>query len=108
MNYNPSQSVYGGSFLGNSGNGNAPARNFAYQDQSKANFLSEAITKGVLNARRGTAPFATTESAYGAAPGGRSTVGKVINSQGQAPRGRVEAKVPLNPDKVRKMTYDRT
>ena len=70
--------------------------------------MSEAITKGVLNARRGTAPFATNDSAYGAAPGGRSTVGKVINSQGQGPRGRGEAKVPLNPDKVRKMTYDRT
>ena len=59
----------------------------------------------MLTARRTTAPFATSESAYGNAPGGRSTIGKVINAQGQAQRNRKEAKVPLNPEKVRQMGY---
>ena len=82
-----------------------PARAFDHQDQARANFLSEAITKGVLTARRTAAPFATSESAYRNAPGGRSTIGKVINSQGQTQRNRMEAKVPLSPEKVRQMGY---
>lgn len=99
--------VYGANASSGGQNASGPARNFAHYDQATANFLSEAITKGALSARKGTAPFAATESAYGAAPGGRSTMGKVINSQGQAQRSSAAAKVPLNPDKVRQMGYKR-
>ena len=81
MNHNQSTAAYGGNAYGGA-TVHTPARNFAYQDTSKANFLSEAITKGVLSARRSSAtPFATSDNSYGPA---RSTVGKVINSQGQA------------------------
>ena len=62
----------------------------------------------MLSARRSSAaPFGTSDNAYGGGNAGRSTVGKVINSQGQMQRGRGEAKVPINPDKVRKMTFER-
>ena len=102
MSYNQGHSVYGATNQMKSKNS---ARNFEYQDQARNHFLSEAITKGVLTARRSSAtPYATSENTYGNV--GRSTVGKVINSQGAPQRNRTgEAKVPLNQDKIRKLGY---
>ena len=81
ISYNQGHSVYGAGTVSNTMKAKNSARNFEYQDQARNNFLSEAITKGVLTARRSSAtPYGTSENAYTNAPGGRSTMGKVIKA----------------------------